>query len=237
MLSRWCDAAAIRREQIESGADITFSEVFLPYYTKILSALAPRRLLEVGCGTGHMAKALSGYAKHVSAIEPSAGMFDIAREVLSGTDVHLFRSSIEEFREFEKYDVILSHLCAHTIEDIGAFFVSVRFLMNENSFFVFSIPHPCFWNGYKKFIPDAQYSYMKAHSTEANLTITKEPTRVVGRVPYVHRPLSSYFQEIGLSGLAVTDFDEIFPEENVQRLYGSLWEEPRYAVFICRPYS
>jgi hypothetical protein len=36
------------------------------------------------------------------------------------------------------------------------------------------------------------------------------------------------------SGFSLDGFDEVFPEYEVQRLYGKGWEYPRYCLFSCR---
>lgn len=233
MPTRWSDAAVIRRRQIETGIDITFCKVFIPYYTNLLETKQPNSVLEVGCGTGHISLLLTHHSKTTYSLEPSPGMYAIAREVLKGTNVVLHNCTLKQFQLPCKFDLILSHLVLQVIDDLGVFLSTVKEYLLPSSLFVFSLPHPCFYNNYKRFFQQNEYSYMLQMSKEINFAITKEPDQQIAGVPYHHRPLSVYFNLLERNGLCVRKFDEIFPSREVQRQYGSEWREPRYCVFHC----
>lgn len=74
MPHRWCDSAKLRKNQIESGIDITFNEVFKPQFVKIVQDLMPQSILEIGGGTGHLSLALSKIMPNILMLEPSSGM-------------------------------------------------------------------------------------------------------------------------------------------------------------------
>lgn len=233
MRHTWDQAAKLRQEQIESGKDITFSNVFLPYYRDLVLALKPASVLEIGCGTGHLALDLNKYISRFDALEPNAGMFNVATDVLKGTSVHVEKCRIEDYR-LHTYDLIISHLCTQMVEELVTFFNATARFLREKSVFVFSIPHPCFWNKYKQFFRTDDYKYIVEQYKEVTLTITKDPGQPIEQVPYYHRPLNSYFKALGKARLCVVNLDEIYPDKEVQMLYGALWEEPRYCVFYTR---
>lgn len=99
--------------------------------------------------------------------------------------------------------------------------------------FIFSIPHPCFYNEYKGFFGD-EYNYMTPMTKDVSFTITKDSKNTISGVPYHHRPLSEYINKLVESGFAINGFDETYPEEDIQLKYGAKWESPRYCVFTCR---
>lgn len=230
---RWCNSAKIRREQIESGADLTFNEVFKPLLVGRVKSLSPRNILEVGAGTGHLSKELSELGFSVTAIEPSSGMYEVAKDVLSLTNVRLFNCTSLELDKKELYEVSLSHLVAHVVDDLNEFFESVRRHLKVTGHFIFSIPHPCFYNEYKGFFGD-EYNYMTPMTKNVSFTITKDSKNTISGVPYHHRPLSEYINKLVESGFAIDGFDETYPEEDIQLKYGVKWESPRYCVFTCR---
>ena len=160
MPNRWCNSAEIRRKQIESGLDITFNEVFVPIFVKRISSLKPKRVLEVGAGTGHLSKVLSQLNYEITAIEPSKGMYSVATEVLSNSSVELINCSSFDLVQKSKFDVVFSHLVAHVVDDLELFFNSIIPHLDFCSHFIFSIPHPCFYNSYKKLF-GLEYNYMK----------------------------------------------------------------------------
>lgn len=233
MPNRWCDSAQMRREQIESGSDLTFNEVFKPLLVSRIESLSPTNVLEVGAGTGHISLELFELGFSVTAIEPSAGMYGVAKDVLSLTNVRLLNCTSFELEKSELYEVALSHLVAHAVDDIRAFFESIGQHLKASSHFIFSIPHPCFYNEYKKFFGD-EYNYMIPMTKNVSFSITKDPQNTISGVPYHHRPLSEYINKLVESGFAIDGFDETYPEDDIQLQYGAKWETPRYCVFTCR---
>ncbi|MFT4551393.1 MAG: SAM-dependent methyltransferase [Chlamydiales bacterium] len=230
MLKKWDKAAKIRREQIEKKLDLTLSEVFCPFYTDIISKESPTSVIEIGSGTGHLALHLSKKVKKYIGIEPSKGMFDVAQKVLKESNVELINDLAENISPLETYDLLLSHMCLQTIENIDEILHSISLLMDEKSVFVFSIPHPCFWNNYSKWGAD-DYEYMNKTYGTVHLKITKDPENQF-EIPYAHRPLQHYFHSLNKNNLCVSNLTEIFPEENIQALYGKPWKEPRYIAFF-----
>lgn len=234
MPHRWNDAAPIRRQQIESGSDLTFTRVFVPYFQGLVNGASPSSLLEIGCGTGHLVRSLAGLVPKAVAIEPSTGMHRVAAEVLRDTGVHLHHTRLEEFACAERFDLVISHLCVQVTKPLQGFLSAAYMLVTPKGSFVFTIPHPCFWNRYQEYIPKKDFAYMKTKEVKAKLTITKDRTRVIAEIPYIHRPISDYFAAIAQASLYVAAFEEILPPPEIQDLYGERWTEPRFVAFHCR---
>ncbi len=230
MPQRWNKAAQLRKEQIESGLDITFNRVFVPHFEKCIEAEAPRSVLEVGCGTGHLSTKLVQICPDVEALEPSPGMYAVAAEVLAGSGVALHHVSVEQFKSDRKYDVVLSHLCGHVVSDVDSFFRSCAALVAPSGSFVLSLPHPCFWNEYKQVFAREDYRYMQEQFASTLLSITKDPSRPIDGIPFHHRPLSRYLKALHGCGMALTAMDEIIPSRVIQAEYGAEWLFPRYCV-------
>ncbi|MES9826600.1 MAG: class I SAM-dependent methyltransferase [Candidatus Thiodiazotropha endolucinida] len=233
MPHRWCNSAQVRRTQIESGIDITFNEVFQPLFIQKISELSPKHVLEVGAGTGHLSKAVSNLGYKVTAIEPSPGMYKTACDVLRGSDVHIFNIASQQITEVEEFDLAFSHLVAHVVDDLREFLLSLIPCIKKGGHFIFSIPHPCFYNEYKNFFGE-EYNYMTSMSKEISFTITNDTKNIIEGVPYHHRPLSDYINSLVGSGFVVDGFLETYPEDDVQMLYGAMWEFPRYCAFVCK---
>ncbi len=233
MPQRWCNSANIRRTQIESGLDLTFNEVFKPFFVERISALEPKYVLEVGAGTGHLSKELSVLNCKITAIEPSKGMYDIAAEVLENTNINLINCTSFDLEKSDIFDVAFSHLVAHVVDDLLGFFKSISVHLDSGGHLIFSVPHPCFYNHYKRFF-GTEYNYMKPMVKNVSFNITKDSSNTIAGVPYHHRPLSSYINTLIEAGFALDRFDETYPNEEIQKKYGSLWENPRYCIFFCK---
>lgn len=233
MPHRWCNSAELRCNQIESGDDLTFNKIFKPFFIKKVKEINKKNILEVGAGTGHLSKALASEGFRVTAIEPSPGMFKVASDVLKNSNVKLLNHSISDLPADSQFEVVISHLVAHVIDDEIEFFNSVYTHSKAGGHFIFSIPHPCFYNEYKKIFGD-EYCYMEPTKKEISFTITLDPDNVISEVPYHHRPLSSYMNSLVKAGFVIEGFEEIWPLFEVQKLYGELWKTPRYCVFECK---
>ena len=231
MPKRWDDFASIRRIQIESGKDLTFSKVFLPYYIDLVKSLCPESLLEIGCGTGHLSASLSYHLNTIVAIEPSEGMYSIAKQVVGDSSVELFRLRADEYNNTFTFDLIISHMVLQLVDNLELFIKSVSKFMGKESQFVFAIPHPCFYNEYKNFFEPSEYHYMKESTKNISFSVTKDPDTTISGVPYWHRPLSRYFSLLNMHNLHIVNFEEVFPKPEIQSLYGMDWKHPRYCVF------
>jgi SAM-dependent methyltransferase len=77
----------------------------------VLSQLAPapRRVLEVGCGDGELARALTERGYVVVAIDPEAPDGLIFR-----------RTTIEDFADPDPFDAVVASLSLHHVHDLGA---------------------------------------------------------------------------------------------------------------------
>jgi SAM-dependent methyltransferase len=230
MPHRWTKAAELRRDQIESGLDITFNRVFVPFFLNCVEQYRPRSILEVGCGTGHLAARLAGACPHVEALEPSPGMHAVATAVLGKSPVRLHCSSVESFRPKHRFDLVVSHLCVHVVADVDRFCRACSSVMATQGLFVFSLPHPCFWNDYKEFFSRLNYRYVEERFASVTWTITKDAGRPIDGVPFHHRPLGRYVTALARCGMALKQLDEIVPSAAVQKLYGQEWKTPRYCA-------
>ena len=231
MPDSWSAMAGQRREQIDSGRDITFTNVFLPFYRNLVTDLGCNSIIEVGCGTGHLAKELSRTVQRTYALEPSPGMHAVASEVLRDSGVELINRAVEGYATKERFDCVISHLCAQTVSDLNRFLQSCGGLLEPNGCFIFSIPRPCFWNDYQPYFEVDGFDYMKEQFTNATLTISLDRASKMPGIPFHHRPLSNYISAIAASDLEIRKFDEILPTDSVQRLYPKRWERPHFCVF------
>lgn len=231
MLDSWSAMAPQRREQIDSGQDITFNKVFVPFYRSLMTNLRCNSIIEVGCGTGHLAKELSRMAQRVYALEPSPGMHVVATDVLRNSGVVLIHNSVEQYQPEERFDCVVSHLCAQSVSDLDRFLKGCAGLLNNNGHLVFSIPHPCFWNDYQEYFESNKFDYTREQFTNATLTISLDRDTKMPGIPFHHRPLSRYVGAIVAGGLRIERFDEIFPTDDVQRLYSTQWKRPHFCVF------
>lgn len=227
----WKSAAQIRKDQVESGLDISFHEIFLPIFQKLVHAKQPSRVLDAGAGTGHLSKELSRIAKNILAIEPSPSMYTIAKSVLEATNVSIERKSSFDLKPSDNFDLIISHMCAHTVPNAERFISSLQSVLDDRGELVISIPHPCFYEGFKSYFGD-EYSYMKEQEAKIDLNISLDSNRKMSNIPYYHRPLQYYFKCFENAGLSVNSFLEPWPTSKTLKKYPIEWKSPKYCFFF-----
>ena len=115
MAEGWDHFAELRQHQIETGLDLTFSKVFVPLYEELLSEYKPVRVLEIGAGTGHLAKTLHTHTSLYTALEPSRGMYSVSMNVLAEEPIDLKQQAVETLNAGTGYDMALAHLVLQTI--------------------------------------------------------------------------------------------------------------------------
>jgi 2-polyprenyl-3-methyl-5-hydroxy-6-metoxy-1,4-benzoquinol methylase len=227
----WDEIASIRRDQIESGLDITFNKVFVPYFKDLVKRLEAKTVIDLGCGTGHLLLSLAEDLETAMGIDASNAMIEIAKEVLKDKKISVYRSRVEDFKTPYVFDLVLSHLCLQTLVDIDGFLDSAKMLIRPHGYFAFSIPHPCFWNFYQEYIPNSQFNYMSKTTVKALLSVRAQP---IGLVPYTHRSLTEYSRQLADAGLFIVLLEEIYPPPRIEALYGEKWEIPRFVVLVCK---
>ena len=104
--SRSCARTAILR-----ASSCVTSTPLAPPIDFVLSQLppAPRRVLEIGCGDGELARALTERGYVVVAIDPEAPDGPIFR-----------RTTIEDFADPGSFDAVVASLSLHHVHDLGA---------------------------------------------------------------------------------------------------------------------
>ncbi|WP_211748806.1 methyltransferase [Paenibacillus sp. Marseille-Q4541] len=108
-------------------------------------------ILDVGCGDARFGwKLLQAGAKHYTGLEGSQNMYGLAvrtlQEVPSQSKV--IHTTIEDWtqaqnpKEASSYDLVVSRLVLHYIEDLESIFNQIYEVMKPGGRFIFSVEHP-----------------------------------------------------------------------------------------------
>jgi ubiquinone/menaquinone biosynthesis C-methylase UbiE len=110
----------------------------------IPASLDGLRVLDVGCGFGDFARKARAFgASSVIGIDVSESMLSEASKKTDDPRVRYVRMSIEEMDlGDEKFDLVVSSLALHYVEDYRAALRRIAEVLNPGSRFVFSVEHP-----------------------------------------------------------------------------------------------
>ncbi|MBT2757512.1 class I SAM-dependent methyltransferase [Mesobacillus foraminis] len=127
----------------ESG--LTFNDfVEQPAIKSVIPNLSDKSVLDLGCGTGHFSKycAENGASK-VIGVDISRNMIEQAEMYNKNENIEYICVPIEELDlPNQKFDVIISSLAMHYIEDYSQLIKKIRDLLKKNGELIFSTEHP-----------------------------------------------------------------------------------------------
>ena len=115
---------------------------------KLLGHVEGKRVLDLGCGTGHNAIALAKAGAKVIAVDSSAEQVADARASCEreGAKVELHHAPLAElaFIRADTIDAAVSAYGLATVEDVDRVFRQVDRVLKPECHFVLSLPHPAF---------------------------------------------------------------------------------------------
>jgi ubiquinone/menaquinone biosynthesis C-methylase UbiE len=128
------------RENSEGFNDV----IEQPAIKSLISELNNKDVLDVGCGFGDFCRyAKSSGANRIVGLEPSQKMLEEAKKKTHLGEIEYLHTAVECF-EFEpnSFDVVVSSLAFHYIEDVDLLFNKIHQCLKPNGQLVFSVEHP-----------------------------------------------------------------------------------------------
>jgi ubiquinone/menaquinone biosynthesis C-methylase UbiE len=113
---------------------------------RLIGDVTGKRVLDLGCGNGKNAIALSRQGAHVIALDRSLAQLTRARKLAATTDVrvewHECDASDLAFLRADSIDLVLAAGVLGEVEDLDRLFRQVHRVLRPGSTFVFSYDHP-----------------------------------------------------------------------------------------------
>lgn len=119
--------------------------------TTLLDLLGPskdRRVLDLACGHGRVARKVARLGATVTGVDLSRALLDKARahedsEPLGIRYVHADAAAVSELAD-ESFDAVICNFGLADIDDLDGALATTRRVLKADGSFVFSILHPCF---------------------------------------------------------------------------------------------
>ncbi|MGM0903688.1 MAG: class I SAM-dependent methyltransferase [Bacillota bacterium] len=124
---------------------VTYNDfVEQPAIKSLITSLKGKSVLDLGCGDGRFAKyCIDNVATNVVGVDISSKMIEQARVQNMHENIKYLCMPIEDLDlPNEKYDLIISSLAIHYIEDYSALLKKVYALLHNKGEFIFSMEHP-----------------------------------------------------------------------------------------------
>ncbi|MCL2466577.1 MAG: class I SAM-dependent methyltransferase [Micrococcales bacterium] len=210
-------------QRVRDNADSANNVEERPAIVSLLPDLRGKRVLDLGCGQGHGCRLYSDLgAGSVLGIDISEKMLAVARELNSASNISYRRLSMEEVGGLPpSFDVVVSSLAVHYVEDFVSLARDVFLLLSDGGHFVFSQEHPLttapkagiHW-AYDTDGSPAYYQ-LSDYSVSSQRTIFW----IVDGVVKHHRTFSDIINSLVSVGFAIDRvLEPVVPEEVVQRI-------------------
>jgi SAM-dependent methyltransferase len=208
---------AARYDAVAGFYDAGFSDPDDPVLTTLLDLHGPlqgRRVLDLACGHGRVAREVARLGATVVGVDLSSALLDKARareyaESLGITYVHADAAAVPELDD-ESFDSVLCNFGLADIDDLDSSLATVERVVKTGGSFIFSILHPCFAgtaNVAGTWPTDSRYH------DEGFWIADSEHSTLRRQVGANHRTLSTYINTLSHHGLLITAMREPSPPQ------------------------
>ncbi len=208
--------AASPTDQIGYGSLLGGDDIANERELRLLGALAGKRVLELGCGTGGNAIALVRQGAKPIAIEPSEQLAACARRLadLEQVRIEIHTGDLADlaFLRAESVDVALSAGALSEVDDLDRVLRQVHRVLKPGSMFVAAMAHPFALcvdrsGGADGPLPLGNLTLGRSYLDEGTVTVERMGEHF--RLPI--RALSSVFAAFSRAGFAVDQLLELAP--------------------------
>lgn len=221
LISRvWDSNIYIRANDLESGTDVTYANVILPWTLKEVSRLSTEKysILDIGCGCGYLTNAI--YQSGRPCVEGlDISPVSIAYAKKKYPHISFSKQDFYSIPLFQRYDLCLAVMALNNMPDMPTFFKVAHSILYNGGHLIIVLPHPCFWT--EKHIANNTFCYMVEKSYRIPFS-TKGRKDYDSPIVYFHRPIESYLNTIEEQGFCVALCQELVesPSETVPDLLG-----------------
>lgn len=205
----------------------------IPALFSMMPDLNGKRVLDLGCGFGeHCKMFVENGAEKVVGVDISSKMLEVAKRENSHPKITYFNMPMEDLRKLcETFDVVVSSLALHYIDDFAGVVKGVYDLLDEDGIFIFSQEHPIVtshadgsrWtrdeNGKKKHVNLANYGVEGERDT----------SWFVDNIKIYHRTFSTIVNELIKAGFSIEEMIEPLPTAALLEKY------PEYSDLYHKP--
>lgn len=116
----------------------------IPQFFDLIGNVKDKTILDIGCGAGgHDRRLIELGAKSVLGIDISTKMLEEAKKNKNSDKIEYQLLSMNDLEKLDrKFDLVVSSLAIHYIEDYDGLCKKVYNLLNDGGYFVFSHGHP-----------------------------------------------------------------------------------------------
>ncbi|MDP9409730.1 MAG: class I SAM-dependent methyltransferase [Actinomycetota bacterium] len=226
-------------EAVRSGSLALFHEFVIPTLLDLAGETEGRRVCDLACGQGIVARRLADRGAAVVGVDVSEGMLDLARryerEEPRGVTYARADARTLDGVEDAAFDGVVCNLALMDIPDLRATLRTVARVLRPEGWFVFSITHPCFPTpslGWTRRVDEELAREIPDYFAEG-FWRRENPEGVRGRVGSHHRTLSTYVDALVRAGLTIQRLVEPRATQDVAERVPGYGEVPPFLAVRC----
>ncbi len=213
----------------------------IPALFSLLPDLNNKKIIDLGCGFGeHCMQYVHDGAAKVVGIDISEKMLEVAKRENSNPGITYMNMPMENISQIsETFDVAISSLALHYIEDFDTLARDVYEILNEDGVFIFSQENPintCFSNG-ERWTRDEKGHKLYANLANYGLEGERESTWFVDGVKKYHRTFSTIVNTLVKAGFTIEEMIEPVPTQQLLEKYpeySDLYHKPDFLLVKAR---
>jgi SAM-dependent methyltransferase len=216
-------------EGFTDGADPEYVEQILPLAAEELAGA--RRVLDIGCGDGQIARLAAAQGSNVVGVDPTWNCVSVA-EARGGGPAYARAGAASLPFASGSFDAATACLVFEHIDEVDAAIAEVARVLEPGGRFCFFLNHPILqapgssWIDDHMVDPPEQYWRLGPYLVE---TETTEQVELGVWIRFIHRPMSRYVNALAANGLTIERMVEPAPPP------GFLERAPGYADSAAFP--
>jgi ubiquinone/menaquinone biosynthesis C-methylase UbiE len=190
------------------GTHAMSDDPFFPAVESLMGDIAGRRICDLACGQGRVARYLAERGARVVGVDLSANLLEIARRHEAARPrgieyLHADARALDGVAD-SSFDGVVCFMALMDIPDLPATLHSVARVLRPDGWFVFAILHPCFHTARSGEIEaaDGVVRTIGAYFNEGHWR-SETRTGPPGKVGSYHRTLATYVNALTDAGLAL----------------------------------
>ena len=189
----------------------------------MMPELKGKRVLDLGCGFGeHCKQFIEQGAQKVVGIDISEKMLAVAQKENANPNISYINMSMENIGELdEKFDVVVSSLAFHYVEDYAGVVKNIYNLLDKEGIFIYSQENPlctCHSGG-DRWTRDEKGNKIHLNLRDYGIEGERESVWFVDNVKKYHRTFSTIINTLINAGFSIEKMIEPLPSEEILANY------------------
>lgn len=201
----------------------------LPTLFSLLPDLEGKKVLDLGCGSGERCiDYLKKGAASVTGVDISEKMLAVAEAENNDPRITYLKMPMEEIGLIDdEFDVVISSLAFHYVEDFGGVVANVYRLLRDGGIFLFSQEHPlatCYSGKGDRWTRDENGKKLYANIADYCVERRNDSTWFVEGVQRYHRMFSTIVNTLCDAGFRILKMAEPYPTEELVKKYPEYYD-------------